>query len=187
MKIAEIIKMCAELYGADIPERFFNSEYAAEAEKDDTVKAFVTCCNLVLDDLYCDYVTDIKTGKLSASDGFACFSVLEFPVNRVLSLTDKSGGRVRYRYCNGGLKVNADGELTVVYAARAPKAGFTDELPLADVRVNERIFAYGVTAEYCLLSGDYDGAAIWDKRYKDALAAAMVKRSEMRLPRRGWA
>lgn len=35
-----------------------------------------------------------------------------------------------------------------------------------------RLFAYGIAAEYCLACGLFEEAAVWDKKYKDALTAA---------------
>lgn len=48
--------------------------------------------------------------------------------------------------------------------------------------ISERVLAYGVAAEYCITEG-IDEAVTWDKRYKDALAAA-PKQSRTVKPRK---
>ena len=52
--------------------------------------------------------------------------------------------------------------------------------------VSERLFLYGMAAEYCLAEGEFEAAGIWDKKYKEAIAAAYRLRPVKRLRSRRW-
>lgn len=55
--------------------------------------------------------------------------------------------------------------------------GLYDDIP-EFYGITGRMLAYGVAAEYCIVEGMAE-AVTWDKRYKDALAAAKKKAARM--------
>ena len=52
--------------------------------------------------------------------------------------------------------------------------------------VSQRLFVYGILAEYCLGEGMFEEAAVWDKKYKDAIRAACKAVPCTRIKSRKW-
>lgn len=180
MKVKEAVNLCSKMADLDIPERYLLGNF--DVLQDEKVARLVMCCNNVLEELYCDYATDIATCTVTAKDGFVDVSALY--LSRVLSLTDSNGKNVAYRYTSGGLAV-ADGTYKLTYAKRPYTLYWEEEIVLPSPRITERIFLYGVLSEYFLLIGDPVSKA-WETRYQDALHAASIKRSAMEMPARRW-
>ncbi|MCL2675201.1 MAG: hypothetical protein FWE84_01230 [Firmicutes bacterium] len=82
------------------------------------------------------------------------------------------------------IEVNFGGECTVEYSYMPVLSGLDSELPFSS-RIDERVVAYGIAAEYALLNCPED-AAMFDKRYKDALSKALIQKSEKRVKGRSW-
>ena len=49
-----------------------------------------------------------------------------------------------------------------------------------------RLFAYGIATEYSLACGLFEEAAVWDKKYKDAIKAAYSAKPVRRMRSRRW-
>ena len=61
--------------------------------------------------------------------------------------------------------------MLIRYAYAPQKKALNDE---SDYRMyaSVRLFAYGIAAEYSLSIGLFEEAAVWDKKYKEAVTAA---------------
>ncbi len=79
-----------------------------------------------------------------------------------------------------------DGNYEVSYAFIPRDKEFFDDMDFAGTKASDRVFAYGAAAEFCLISGMYDDALMWERRYKDALLVATRKNTEVIMPRRRW-
>ena len=49
-----------------------------------------------------------------------------------------------------------------------------------------RLFAYGMAAEYAAANGEYEAAAVWDKKYKSAITAAYRNHKAKKIRARRW-
>lgn len=192
MKIYEIVQRCKDvIFGADFSEDIAltaeqkNDETQSDAPtKRSTDTLLVTCCNLVLEELYCDYATAIKKTVIEVVDGFAKIDGLQ--LSRVISVKDDNGYDVKYRYSENGLQIDRDGTYNLTYARLPETVAENDDLLLPSPRITPRIFIYGVLKEYFFATNDAVCANTWEERYKDALQIANVKQSSMRMPQRRW-
>ncbi len=183
MKIKDIVMSASKMCNVELPDRYFYEDLSGDetgAKTDTTVKKFVSCCNLVLDELACDYAPVLRQKTLQSINGFMAVEDGE----SVVSLS-VGGKAVFFRETNGGVNV-PDGSYVAVVSVRPPKSDFDDDVVVGSTRLTDRIVAYGVSAEYCLLQGNYADATLWDKRFKDALALANVKHREIKMPARRW-
>lgn len=82
------------------------------------------------------------------------------------------------------IKPRVDGEVVLTYSYLPLIASQEDELPYRDLML--RTFAFGLCAEYCLVSGLEADAEMWDMRYKDAVKEAAFPHGEHKIKKRGW-
>lgn len=187
MKLKDIIQVSNTLLGTNLSINLFNkTETDAQLLAEMAAKplsTLISCANLVIDELGSEYLPLVYKQDMTADEngiiGYAQFSK---PLIVVLRIKNDKGVRIKYRYRSGGVEVSQAGNYTVVYSYKEGEKGFFDNVEVGANRLTERIIAYGVASEYCLMQGLYDDASIWDKRYKDALAQATSKRKEVVMP-----
>ena len=180
MKVNEIIKMSSELLNLDLPSECFDNE----TPTNNMVKILLNCCNFVLEELYRDYATSLRKTVVNVVNGFVDTSA--YRLCRVISLIDGEGNDVKYRYADGGLRVEKDGRYNLCYARLPDTIGWGDVVHMPSPRITERMFVYGVAREFCAVTGDWEPAKQWDVRFKDALQVAGVKTSSMHIPVGRW-
>ena len=84
-----------------------------------------------------------------------------------------------------GIYLENNGVYVVKYAVRPTVLSMDDEVALPP-KITCRILCYGIIAEYYLISGMFEEAVTWDKRFKDALCAYSHGRKEHRVKQRRW-
>lgn len=179
MTVKEIVALCSKMADLEVDESCFSDGGAP----DEKAQKLALCCNCVLEQLYCDFATALKTCRVTSRNGV--IDVKPLRLNRVISLADACGNNAPYRYTQDGIAV-ADGEYILTYALLPQKADWNDEVSFPSPRITQRIFAYGVISEYFFQIGDFSAAEIWETRYKDALHSSRVKTSSMCLPVGRW-
>lgn len=79
------------------------------------------------------------------------------------------------------------GAATVVYdCIPTTKSSFDEESELSACGVSARLLALGVAAQYCLVNGETGRAAVWDKKFRDALRAKNLLRRTVSIRSRRW-
>ena len=97
----------------------------------------------------------------------------------------EDGSSVSYKSYFDRITLAAPGKYTIEYSYAPGTLDVEDDSPYSE-RVPARVLAYGAACEYCIISGMTDEAVLWDKRFKDALGIAALKKSEKRVPKRRW-
>lgn len=148
------------------------------------VENLLQCFNLVENELALDYLPLHAEDTLETQTGTVRYAELSQPAVRILGVRDEAGAEIAYRLFPEYLKAQA-GKLTVRYTY-TPKAktlsGRSDYTLYASVR----LFAYGMAAEYAAASGQYEAAAVWDKKYKAAITAAYRTHKAKKIRARRW-
>lgn len=79
------------------------------------------------------------------------------------------------------------GEARVVFDyLPSTKTNVEEESEFTETGVSARLLSYGVAAQYCLVNGETGSAALWDKKYRDALRAANLFKGTMSVRSRRW-
>lgn len=177
MTIKEIIKLCNQMADLEVSESCFESDTL-----DSKAQKLVQCSNLALEKLY-GVATELHSTTVTAAKGFIDLSALK--LDRVISLT-YLGKNASFRYGKNGLHVKNDGKYTLVFAAKAPKLGWADEVVLPSPRISERIFAYGIIAEFFYSLSDFSSAKVWENRFENALHTVTLKTSSLTMPVGRW-
>ncbi len=144
-------------------------EKGDEKGKED-VENLLRCFNLVENELALDYLPLYAEEVVETETGCVYYSELSRSAVRVVKVEDTWGNDTAFRLFPEYLKTQG-GKIKIRYAYSPEKKTIDGE---SDYRTHasERLFAYGMAAEYSLSLGLFEEAAVWDKKYKDAVAAA---------------
>ncbi len=183
MTVKEILKAAAvELGIADQVEAYFAGDYPDGITE---VNALLRCFNLVENELAIDYLPLYAEEEIYSATGAIYFSVFSKPVVRVIHVVDESGNDAPFKLFPKYLKTQ--GGKVVIRYTYTPKEKTVDGESDFPANVSLRLFAYGIAAEYSLASGMFEDAAIWEKKYKDAITAAYRVSPCRRIRSRRWA
>ncbi|MDR1093960.1 MAG: hypothetical protein LBL66_07415 [Clostridiales bacterium] len=172
MQLNEIIQLAAFYLGLD------ESDGKASAQ-------LCKCANLAVNEICADHYPLTRETTVQSGTGKIAYS--ELAAERVLEvLSVKRGGEnTRFRSFHGYIKTEPNITAAVRFAYLPGEYAPDEAVPIPD-KIGARIVAYGAAAEYCLINGLFEEAVVWEKRYKDSLAANLRKRGEITVPARRW-
>ena len=181
MKVREILCAAAGMLGRADAAAFLTDGVGADVRAlEGEVSALLRAYNLTESETALVYRPLRLSEKVSSADGTIAYSVFsERPVN--VEKVWKEGEEINFTLLADALKTAA-GEVEVLY--RYAPAAKTAEDDSEYGQGEARALALGTCCEYALSSGMYDEAVMWDKRYKDALAALCRTRGGTRNGRR---
>lgn len=191
MLVKEILAQAAFLLGQEDVSEYLKSNsqsgLSAEELKDLTQKTdlLLRCYNMVENEVALDYLPLTAEERIDgAGEKIRYTSFLHTPVS-VLSVTDERGNKIPYTVFPEYIKTDARGTVVVTYSYAPPTKLIGGESEYG-ARVPQRLFAYGVACEACLIAGLYDEASAWDKKYKDALLCAYSRNRPHVIRSRRW-
>lgn len=183
VSVESSVRAVAQMLGvADGVERYLEGEESEEGKKD--AELLLQCFNHVENELALDYLPLTEEEETYSSTGVLFFADLSRAAARILRVEDEEGNSLKFRLFPDRLQTQA-GKLKVIYAY-APEEKTMDGESDYQTEVSERLFIYGMAAEYSLAEGELEAASTWDKKYKEAIEAAYKIRSVKRIPSRGW-
>lgn len=181
MLIDDIIKTAAQILN-------LSGVSAALQEKntqDEDVLKLLTCTDFILDEVARDYFPLFKREDFFSADGrveYTAFSRVPIGIAEVKS----EGETVAFTRLYDSIKARRGGELEIKYCFKPAKAVLGQQTEWEDETPGLRILAYGVAAEYCVMSDMSEEAALWDKRYRDALERAGREKTTRGMTARRW-
>lgn len=185
MTVQEVILTAAtELGFKDDIAKFFAGEDASEATKK-KAELLLDCFNLVENEVALDYLPLYAEDDVYTETGAVLYETLSRSVVRVLRVADEWGNPAQFTLFPDRLQAQP-GKLKIAYTYTPEKKEIFDESDFR-AQVSTRLLAYGVATEYTLATGLYEESAVWDKKYKDAIAAAYHARPSVRMRSRRWA
>ena len=157
-------------------------EIGGEGER--IVLLLVKCFNRVENELALDYLPLLAEDEVISSTGAVAYKDLSYPAVRVLCVEDEKGDSAQYTLFPDRLETQM-GKVKIIYSYTPEEKGVEGESDY-QTAVSERLFVYGMAAEYLLAEGELQAASVWDKKYKEAIAAAYRIRPVKRLRSRRW-
>ncbi len=133
------------------------------------VEALLRCFNIVESELAFDYLPLYAEETVESETGVVPYAQLSGSVVRVVNVEDEWGNQAPFRLFPTYLKTQG-GRLKIRYTYSPTKKNLNDESDY-HLHVSARLFGYGIAAEYSLALGLFEESAVWDKKYKDAIAA----------------
>ncbi len=183
VKVESVVKLAADFLGLrDCIDRVLDDDWG---DNDYAVyNGLIRCYNLVETEVATDYAPLVCEEKISCNGGKADYEKLSRSPAYIIAVLDRFGNKVKFRLFPTYFAA-ADGEYTARYAALPKTKDISDECECAP-SVTQRVIAYGVAAEYCVQNGLYAEHAVWDKKFKNGLAAACKQRGGQTLKGRSW-
>ena len=184
MKVKEVIVAAAELIGDEAVKRVQAYLDGGEGDGELLATALLRCFNMVENDLATNYLPLKKEEVLDTDTGAIAYTALSQNALNIVRVTDEWGLSVRFDSYANYFKTKV-GKMFVTYTYVPKEKTLEDEVEFHRL-ASKRLFAYGIAAEYCLKEGLYDEAAVWDKKYKDAVNVAYKGDPCRRVRGRNW-
>ncbi|MCL2061234.1 MAG: hypothetical protein FWH03_01225 [Firmicutes bacterium] len=188
MTVHDCVKFAAESLGLDAVAQVLTEKTplsGLNASDEREYKLLLSCARAVLLEIAAEFVPLTRTANVAARNGKIPYADISKDLVEIISVK-KAGRAVLFSSDYDGAHVFSDGIFEVTYAFLPNTENPDAALAYANGKVNARNAGYGVAAEYCIRTGQTDDAALWDKRYKDAMVAAAVRRRESCVARRRW-
>jgi len=151
---------------------------------DEDRDSFIAMTRDVVHEISTDFFPLRITKNINIQGGSFDLRALNNRVAHIFSVK-REGMNFRFNTRFDRVETNAEGLCEVHFSYLPALNSMQTIIPIFS-KINERIIAYGVAAEYCLINGLSD-AVVWDKRYKDALRRALGDgRVERRVRKRAW-
>lgn len=188
MTIKSILKTaCLFLNKEDLCEKIDVEDFdsLSEAYKSQ-INFLLKCLNLTYQEIASDYIPLLKKESISFVDGEILLSSLSKKFLEVVSLRSKNGEKVKYKIYPDYIEANID-EADMVYKYLPSNlTSLSSTIETFANRVSEITLAFGVAMEYCFINGLHEDAAVWERRFKDALFIRSSKKNNIKLPVRRW-
>lgn len=183
MTVKEVILLAAEELGMGEKVSAFLEGESTDGEK--ATDALLRCFNLVENEVALDYLPLTCEEEIETATGTVRFDELSQSAVRILRASDGNGNKLPCKLFPEWLKTAA-GRVNIAYTYAPKKKAIGDNSDYV-LQASPRLFAYGIASEYCLACGLFEEAAVWDKKYKDALAAAYRSKPSRIIRSRRWA
>ena len=134
-----------------------------DEEYNRAIGALVHCYNAVEDELSRGYFPLVCSEQITVSGGkfyYTALSRTPVKIMRLLKNGRTSGFRTEPEYLAAG-----DGDYIIEYAYCPLEKSLQDSSDYDETTVGARLIAYGVCAEYCLITGAYEASECWEARY----------------------
>lgn len=183
MKVREIAALAAENMGReDLAVELANLTDGPSWE----LKALLRCYNLVENEVAIDYFPLKQEECVLPQNGIIEFSSLaRYPVE-IYGVRGGDGKEVAYRLHPAHLSLPEDtGAVTVTYSYSPAQKDFSDESEFQG-KISARLLAFGMAGEFCLSTARFNEAAVWQKKFQDALKAVDVHKRRICIRARRW-
>ena len=188
MTVKDVIIQAAGCLGReDLAEALNKSSALLSKEEEQEISSLLRCYNFVENEVALDYLALKKEETVLVTENKIAYSKLSTaPVNIRKVVGDGYALRFAtypsYIYLPDGWV----GKANVVYDYIPSTKSLTSTSEFTDKGVSTRLLAYGVSAQYCLVNGETGRAAVWDKKFRDALRAKNLLRRTMSVRSRRW-
>ena len=186
MKVKEIISLALTFLNKEELDSFtqFGENSTVPELEAKEILNLKKCFNLVYNEIAVSYLPLVKSEDVLFINGVLPYANISKNITEVRKLY-ANGKNVPYTIEEDGIHANIlCAKLTYNYVPN--ELDFEDEVFMFGGKLQERVLAYGIAMEYCLISGLYDDAEVWETRFYSGLRDACLKKSEIRIPVRRW-
>lgn len=185
MKVKDIILDALRLVGREDLAAKLSAGETLDGEGAETVETLVYCFNAVEDELARFYFPlQTEQTLYSPTSEFRFSSFAYRPVN-ILSVR-AGGASVDYEMFPEYMKTSVT-EITVKYEYSPWTTTIEGVSAYDGFEVGERLVAYGVASEYCLINGEVQSANLFEDKYRNEIDHARQRSASGKLmPPRRW-
>ena len=182
MTVKEVLIKAAKLLSLDEAAAFL--ETGEEGTENAQANALLTCFHTVENELALDYFPRRIEETLQTQTGAIVYEELSKKAVRILFVHDEWGNELPFKTFPEYVKTQS-GKITIGYCYLPEEKTLAGECDFK-LFVSVRMMAYGIAAEYALQNGMFEDAAVWNKKYKDAICAAYKNFKSVKIKQRRW-
>ena len=183
MTVKEIIVAAATKIG--VAEEVNAYLLGTSGEGEAVTSELLRCFNHVENELALDYLPLLAEEEIQTETGVVHYVSLSREAARIVGVYDEYGNALPFTLFPEYLKTQPH-KIVVRYTYLPQEKTMEDKSDFV-LQASVRLFAYGIAAEYSLANGLFEEAAVWDKKYKNAIEAAYRAKPARRLQSRRWA
>lgn len=180
--VKDVLKTAAELIG----EEELLAEIGREGPSSEGLSLLLKCFNLIENEVAIDYLPLKNSEKLPFEQGELPYTKLSRPPVHLYRVIDAGGYDLRFKSYPDRIVLEEPVPAATVVYAYAPHEKTAEDDSDFPSGVSARLFAYGTAAEYLLARGKYREAALFDRKYREALTAAAGVRKKLSMRTRRW-
>lgn len=182
MTVKDIVTLAARQLGiAEEVQDALDGKTGADLKP---LQLLTQCFNIVENELALDYLPLYAEDEVCSETGKIEFSELARSAVRILRVEDAWGNSLPFKLFPSYL-VTQPQTVKIRYTYTPQEKDITGESDYT-LFASERLFAYGIAAEYCIAMGLYEESAVWDKKYKEGIEAARNVGKGVRIASRRW-
>ncbi len=149
-------------------------------------KLLVKCVNFINNMIATEYFPLTDVVEVRNTSGVIPFSdVSTNTIFDVIEIVDNFGQKVQFKITDKGIET-AKGKLKIRYNYLPNEVDYLSNITCYPIKINSRIFAYGVVGEYLFIKGNFDDGEVWDNRFKNSMLSIQRKRKEIVMRKRRW-
>ena len=182
MDVIDIIRSAA-WYAGVLRQVDMNLEEDEEEYKevaDDLLRAY----NNVENELALNYLPLVEKEEFETEWGELVFNEFSYRVIHILNVYNEQGEKLKFEL-RPGCVLTKPGKIWVEYTYTPYEKDFYDTTE-HQMFVAAPLFVFGMLAEFYLARGEFEEAAVWDKKYKEAISSSYQMQKGKRMPCRGW-
>lgn len=151
------------------------------------VASLLRCYNLVENEIALDYFPLKREDRLCICGKFIPLARLRFAPVQILSVKDEQGTPLKFELRPARIFMPhcSEKRVSVFYTYSPREKRFCERTELGG-KISSRLLSFGVAAEFLLSNGQFSEAAVWEKRYHDALRAVNTLQKPLRIRSRRW-
>ncbi len=186
MTVKNILKLVSSLLNRKDLVKYFEDSSCDDYERiKEDVESLITAYNLVADEVATTYQKLVFTEEFVVEKGRLTYDKFKFSPLSILSVKNLKGKDVSCKILHTEIKTNED-KLIVEYSYTPDKKGLLDECDFSKSQIKERVLAYGIATEFCLIKGMYEEGALWHDKYTTSLKNALSNKKSQIVKGRVW-
>lgn len=188
IKLIDCIKIAATLVqNEEVLKLIKTGNYEDSGDFSDAKKdldLLTECSNIVYSEIAGEYLPLYSSQSFKNETGNIEFKDFNKNVVDINSVTDLNGNKLYFKTYPQSISA-LRGAVIVSFSYLPDKVKINDTLDFHVGKLNERIIAYGICAEYSIIKGMLSDAAYYDKKFKDSLLNVCRKKN-ISIPPRRW-
>ena len=161
------------------------SDAELTSDQKEELDLIVMCVNWVNNIIATEYIKLKEKVTLHNTDNKLLYKDISSKnILDIVNVCDEYGNKLKFKAEYDGI-ITKQGKLQITYAFIPNEITIDDEIDFK-THITERVFAYGVLAEYFFVKGVFDDASVWDIRFKQALQTIRRSLKEVKVLKREW-
>ena len=185
MTVKSIVKLVASLLNRKDILSYLNDGTLNNDSVTEEVNTLVDCYNIVAEELSTIYPKIIQSQKLTITDGVLKYTQFIYSPVKILSVKDMDGNDVDCTILPTEIRANAS-RVSIEYTYIPVKRKLDENSDFKSTPIKERVIAYGVATEFCLIKGSYEEASTWHDKYVNAVKNSLAIKNVNKIKGRVW-